>query len=100
MAIAGTVLALGRAGPYFVGFGCERLAEFYNSTTELLAKYPACEAPLAYTLVKASAESREGTAAVMWLTFGPSLWVSLAIHVFCVETYVRPGWCLICCLCV
>lgn len=62
----------------------------YNNVTELELTHPICKDLAAWTAVEATFDGKEtNVASVLSTTFGPALWLGLAIHAIGVEIYVR-----------
>lgn len=77
-------------GPYYQATQCDKLASYYDTNAELLEAYPGCTSPDKWEMVEANLNggSAANAGAVIGMSFGMALWVSLAIHAIGIEIYV------------
>ncbi len=84
-----SAMIISKQGPYYMSMSCAKLASFYTNATALEAVHPVCSDLSAWTVAQANMSGgAEHVAAVLNLTFGAALWLSLAIHAIGVEFYV------------
>ena len=90
MALSALIISSPSVGPYYLAQPCDKLSAMYNNVTELELTHPICKDLAAWTAVEATFDGKEtNVASVLSTTFGPALWLGLAIHAIGVEIYVR-----------
>ena len=72
---------------------CDKLAFLYGNETALLLAHPVCEDKSAWAAVPASVQAEDANAvSAQAITFGPALWLALALHSISVEFYVSSSY--------
>ncbi|KAF2874236.1 hypothetical protein BDV95DRAFT_626998 [Massariosphaeria phaeospora] len=90
-------LIVSKLGGYYTARSCAQLAYIHKTAAETLAHYPACEVFFngsnldAQATVKATMTggSASEVGAVLGMSFGMGLWVSLALHAIGIEIYLH-----------